>query len=80
MIKAKKSPSKNDSWLSERQRAEDIILGGLGFGEDVTILEIKNSTFGFKGKAMYRDGSRIDIRNDDQLSELEIWALTILSS
>ena len=69
-----------DDFLEERIRAEDIILGGLGFGEEATLLSISSTKDGFEGTGKWPDGEEFSFTCDDQeeLSELEKWALAIL--
>lgn len=67
-----------DDCLSERVRAEDIILGTLGFDNDARIIKIKRSGDKFEGMASWPDGEQFKFESEDELSELEIWALTIL--
>lgn len=64
--------------LSPRVRAEDIILGSLGYGEEATIVSIERSPGGFKGIARWADGEEFSFENDEELDELHEWALTVL--
>ena len=66
--------------LKERTRAEDIILGSLGFGEDASIVEIRRSDSGFVGVGRWNDGQTFEFSSEDQLSTLEEWALRVLSA
>ena len=59
-------------------RAEDIILGALGYGEDASIVHIARSNTGFVGKGVFRDGEAFDFASDEELNDLEEWALQIL--
>lgn len=72
------TPPKDDI-LSERNRAEDIILGGLGFGEDasITTVELLESGY-FKGSGHFDDGESFEFESDDEATELELWAIDIL--
>lgn len=67
-----------DSFLDEKTRAEDIILGSLGFGEEAKIITIKRTADGFTGTGLWADGDSFTFENDDDLDELQEWALTIL--
>jgi len=67
-----------DDFLSERTRAEDIILGSLGFGQDAKITSIAATAEGFTGQGVFQDGDTFTFENDDELSTLEQWALAIL--
>lgn len=64
--------------LTEEQRAEDIILGGLGFGEEAHILSLEVTEDGFRGVGAWSDGEEFSFENDEPISSLEDWALTIL--
>lgn len=68
----------SDEYLSERVRAEDIILGSLGYGEDAQIVSIEKVGQGFKGRGKWADGERFDFESESELDPLEIWALDIL--
>ncbi len=67
-----------DDFLSEKIRAEDIILGSLGFDEDAKIVSIEKLDHGFKGTGKWSSGEEFNFVSDDSLSELEEWALTVL--
>lgn len=67
-----------EDFLSERIRAEDIILGSLGYGEDAKIISIEKTKDGFRGTASWPDGENFSIENDDELDNLQQWALTVL--
>ncbi len=68
-----------DDFLSKKIRAEDIILGSLGFDEDAKIVSIEKTTNGFKGVGSWSNGEEFCFSSDNLLSELEEWALDILS-
>ncbi|RIL07916.1 MAG: hypothetical protein DCC75_09615 [Proteobacteria bacterium] len=68
----------SESFLDERTRAEDIILGALGFGEDARIVKISRTEGGFCGSGCFNDGEKFDFENQEALSELEEWALEVL--
>lgn len=67
-----------EDFLNEKTRAEDIILGSLGFGEGASIISIKRTAEGFAGVGRWFDGERFEFENDDELDALQEWALTIL--
>lgn len=71
------SSSKKD-FLDEKTRAEDIILGSLGFGEEAKIISIKKTKQGFSGLGRFLDGEEFDFSSEDPLDDLEMWALKIL--
>ena len=70
-----------EDFLSERNRAEDIILGTLGFGEDASIISISFTESGFyKGIGRWADGETFEFGSEDVPGELEMWALKILGA
>jgi hypothetical protein len=69
-----------ENCLDERTRAEDIILGSLGFGEEATIISIEASNDGFRGQGRWSDGQTFEFASEEELSELESWAIRILAS
>ena len=69
---------RDEQELSPETRAEDIILGSLGFGEEARIVSIERTPSGYRGVASWPDGERFSFENDDDLSELDEWALGIL--
>lgn len=72
--------SSSDDFLSERQRAEDILLGSLGFGEEARIVDIVATPEGFRGTASWQDGERFEFESEDEeLDELQRWALSVLT-
>ena len=64
--------------LSPRVRAEDIILGSLGFGEDARIVSISRTSSGYKGVASWPDGEIFEFESEDELGDLDHWALGVL--
>jgi hypothetical protein len=64
--------------LSPRVRAEDILLGSLGFGEEAQIVSIERTSSGYKGIGTWPDGERFEFESEDDLSELDQWALSVL--
>ena len=68
----------NEDFLSEKIRAEDIILGSLGFGEEAKIISISKDGDGFSGIGMWEDGEEFPFKSEDKLTELEIWAVETL--
>ncbi|MBN8550341.1 MAG: hypothetical protein J0M12_13585 [Deltaproteobacteria bacterium] len=70
-----------EDFLSERNRAEDIILGSLGFGEEASIVEVSFTADGFyKGTGRWPDGETFEFESDDTPGELEAWALKVLGA
>jgi hypothetical protein len=64
--------------LSPNVRAEDIILGSLGFGEEARVLSIERTPEGYKGIGRWADGEEFPFESDDELDELQEWALAFL--
>lgn len=71
--------TKNGDDLSPETRAEDILLGSLGYGEEARVVSIERTATGYRGVGMWPDGERFTFENDDELGELEIWALELLA-
>jgi hypothetical protein len=71
---------KNSDDLSPHVRAEDILLGSLGFGEEAKILTIEKTSEGYRGVGIWPDGEQFQFENDDELDELQVWALTVLAA
>lgn len=69
-----------DDFLSEKIRAEDILLGSLGIGEEAKIISIEKTKDGYKGIARWPDGEEVNFESDDEIDELQRWALKILVS
>lgn len=67
-----------DDFLESRVRAEDILLGSLGYGEDASIVKIERTSNGYKGKGKWQDGETFEFEYDDELDELQVWALDLL--
>ena len=70
--------SKNADDLSPETRAEDILLGSLGYGEEARVVSIERTASGYRGVGTWPDGERFTFENDDGVGELEIWALDLL--
>ena len=71
---------KKEDWLEEKIRAEDIILGSLGLGDDANLKWVKKTRDGFRGEAQWSDGEIFTFESDDEPTELEQWALELLQS
>jgi hypothetical protein len=70
-----------EDFLSERNRAEDILLGSLGFGEDASILSVSVSDDGlYRGVGRWPDGDTFEFESDEPAGELELWALKVLGA
>jgi len=67
--------------LSPRIRAEDILLGALGFGEHARIVTIHGTNNGYPGYAgvgTWPDGTTFTFESEEPLTALEQWALAVL--
>jgi hypothetical protein len=69
---------KDSDDLSPRVRAEDIILGSLGFGEEARVVSIERTSDGYKGIGRWADGEEFPFESEDEMDELTEWALQIL--
>lgn len=72
--------SNNADDLTPEVRAEDIILGSLGFGEDARIVVLERTEDGYKGVGRWPDGEKFTFQSDDELDDLQRWALGVLLS
>jgi hypothetical protein len=70
--------TKNGDDLSPETRAEDILLGSLGYGEEARVVSLERTATGYRGVGTWPDGEQFTFENDDELGELEIWALELL--
>lgn len=73
------SSSETDD-LNEVTRAEDILLGSLGYGEGASIIAVESTSSGYAGTAQWDDGQIFEFRSEEELSDLEAWALEVLSA
>jgi hypothetical protein len=64
--------------LSPLVRAEDVILGSLGFGEEARVVSIQRTSDGYKGIGRWADGEEFPFESDDEMDELTEWALGLL--
>lgn len=64
--------------LSPEVRAEDIVLGSLGFGEEARVVSIERTQAGYRGIAAWPDGEQFTFESEDDLDDLQRWALDIL--
>lgn len=71
--------TRNGDDLSPQVRAEDILLGSLGFGEDARIASIERTPEGYRGTGVWGDGSEFAFESEDELDELQVWALNLLT-
>ncbi|MCB9030216.1 MAG: hypothetical protein H6619_04130 [Deltaproteobacteria bacterium] len=68
-----------DDFLDERIRAQDILLGALGFGEEASILSLEPTEDGYRGIGAWEDGEQFEFESEESLTDLERWAISILS-
>lgn len=71
--------TKNRDDLSPQTRAEDILLGSLGFGEEAKILTVERTDQGYRGVGVWPDGEQFQFENDDELDDLQVWALGVFA-
>ncbi len=71
--------SGTEDFLDESIRAQDILLGALGFGEEARILKVAQTECGYSGMGAWPDGEEFEFESTDEPSELELWALEILT-
>lgn len=70
--------SKNRDDLSPQVRAEDILLGSLGYGEDARIVSVERIPAGYRGIGAWADGEQFSFESEDEPDELTEWALSVL--
>jgi hypothetical protein len=63
--------------LSPQVRAEDILLGSLGFREEARVVSIERTPEGYKGIGRWADGEEFNFESEDEMDELTEWALRI---
>lgn len=68
------------SFLEAPIRAADILLGSLGFGEDAELVSVERTPEGYRGIGQWSDGERFEFENDEELDDLQLWALDIISA
>lgn len=66
--------------LDRFTRAEDILLGALGYDESASILEVHATDHGYAGSGRYSDGETFDFESTEELQSLEMWALDVMAS
>jgi hypothetical protein len=71
---------KNGDDLSPQMRAEDILLGTLGFGEEAKILTIEKTVIGYRGVGVWPDGEKFTFECDEELDSLQEWALAYVTA
>jgi hypothetical protein len=69
-----------DDGVDERSRAEDILLGSVGFGEDARIVSVERTDAGYCGIGKFSDGESFKFEYGEDLDDLQIWALQVLQA
>jgi hypothetical protein len=69
---------KNGDDLSPEVRAEDILLGSLGFGEEAKILTVEKTVTGYRGVGVWPDGEQFPFECAEELDSLQEWALAYI--
>ena len=64
--------------LDEDTRAEDIILGALGYGEDAKIISLELGTEGYSGVGAFGDGEEFGFESEFELDALQRWAVGVV--
>ncbi|NLF26181.1 MAG: hypothetical protein GX589_11075 [Deltaproteobacteria bacterium] len=67
-----------EDFLDEETRAEDILLGSVGIDGDAKIVNVELRGMGYRGIARWPDGEVAEFESEDELNELEAWAIEIL--
>lgn len=67
-----------EDFLEERQRAEDILLGSLGYGSEATVISLSASATGYNGTGRWPDGEVFEFESDGELDSFQLWALGIM--
>jgi hypothetical protein len=66
--------------LSPQVRAEDILLGSLGYGEEASIITVEKTTIGYRGIGKWPDGEQFSFECDEELDSLQAWALAYMTA
>jgi hypothetical protein len=69
----------NPDVLTEEMRAEDILLGSLGYGEGARIVKVHSTPEGYSGVGKFTDGEEFEFISDTPPDELQRWALGIVA-
>jgi hypothetical protein len=63
--------------LDELTRAEDILLGSLGYGEGAQIKSLTSTEAGYSGTGVFPDGEKFEFSCEEELDDLQRWAISI---
>ena len=64
--------------LSPQTRAEDILLGSLGYGEEAKIIQVEKTTIGYRGVGAWPSGETFLFECEEELDSLQEWALAYI--
>jgi hypothetical protein len=67
-----------EDFLKPETRANDIILGSLGFASEGRVIVIERYAEGYRGKARFDDGEELEFDSPGPLDQLEEWAIGVL--
>lgn len=70
---------RDDDFLNERSRAEDVLLGSLGFGEEARIVSVNRTEQGYRGCGAWADGDTFEFESTDGFDDLIEWALGVIN-
>ena len=65
--------------LDPLTRAEDILLGALGYDVSASIIEVHPTENGYAGSGKYVDGEVFEFESGAGLAELESWAIKVIT-
>lgn len=71
-------PESEKDILSPNRRAEDVLLGSLGYGEEARIVSVEKMEGGYRGVGKWPDGETFKFESDSELDGLQVWALELL--
>ena len=69
-----------EEFLKAENRAQDILLGSLGIGEEAVIVSLEAGPAGYKGIAKWPDGETFPFSSDEPPDELQQWAIAVLTA
>lgn len=74
------TPKSKGDGLDKITRAEDILLGSLGFGPEAKIVTVEKVFDGYSGVGIWPDGEEFQFSSEEDLDQLQCWALDVLSA
>lgn len=75
----KHQSAQKDEVANPIARAEDILLGGLGFGSEAKIIEVRLKADHFSGTGCWQDGEEFTFESEEKATDLELWAIETLT-